>query len=30
MKDGNLRYEYFDENLYTILFLNQKLIIVKI
>ena len=20
MKDGNLRYEYFDENLYTILF----------
>lgn len=29
MKDGNLRYEYFDENLYTILFLNQKLIIVE-
>ena len=29
MKDGNLRYEYLDNNLYTILFLNQKLIIVE-
>ncbi len=29
MKEGNLRYEYFDKNLYTILFLNQKLIIVE-
>ena len=29
MKNGNLRYEYFDKNLYTILFLNKKLIIVE-
>ena len=29
LKDDNLRYEYFDKNLYTILFLNQKLIIVE-
>ena len=25
LKDDNLRYEYFDQSLYTILFLNQRL-----
>ena len=29
LKNDNLRYEYLDEDLYTILFLNQKLIIVE-